>query len=375
MLRLCLLCLTPLTPRQPHDIVDLISNSEFLSTGSKMSLIDDLAWPKISTSLGTKPETHFLSHQENEHPGTHITRGAGTSPLQELHDVRVDNFTSPYKPCRHTKDPLNHDKYFTAHRRMERREKQIRNIEKERAQHEKMQLDRLLNALQGHDWLRVMGVTGITEMERRLYEPKRTYFIMEVSALLQKFKMWKREEKRRKVENSQFASSWISKSTENSGMDADDQDAGPSALYGRQDAVSPFQSLNEHSESTGLKTDDIDAWAARQLHQEAMSALPENSQKAAFKPQPFRDRPLRTSGTCNDSFTLESNSTALGRAGRKPLESTATKNSREVSNQAFGHSIPIFSRSTFQLSPCILTKEAIRDCRRRKRRRRRDQKQ
>ena len=66
--------------------------------------------------------------------------------------------------------------------------------------HEKVQLERLLEGLRGHDWLRVMGISGITETEKKLYEPKRDHLIREVKILLEKFRLWKEEEKRRKVE-------------------------------------------------------------------------------------------------------------------------------------------------------------------------------
>lgn len=66
--------------------------------------------------------------------------------------------------------------------------------------HEKVQLERLLDGLKGHDWLRVMGISGITDGEKKAYEPKRDYFVKEVLILLEKFREWKEEEKRRKVE-------------------------------------------------------------------------------------------------------------------------------------------------------------------------------
>ncbi len=99
-----------------------------------------------------------------------------------------------------TRDPMSDAFYLKAHRRAERQEKQLRNIEKERAMHEKVQLERLLDGLKGHDWLRVMGISGITDGEKKAYEPKRDYFIKEVLILLEKFREWKEEEKRRKVE-------------------------------------------------------------------------------------------------------------------------------------------------------------------------------
>ena len=99
-----------------------------------------------------------------------------------------------------TRDPMSDAMYLKAHRRAERQEKQLRNIEKERAMHEKVQLERLLDGLKGHDWLRVMGISGITDGEKKAYEPKRDYLIKEVLILLEKFREWKEEEKRRKVE-------------------------------------------------------------------------------------------------------------------------------------------------------------------------------
>lgn len=97
-------------------------------------------------------------------------------------------------------DPLADSVYFAPHRRAERKEKQLRNIEKERAMHEKAQLERLLDGLQGHDWLKVMGITGVTDGERRDWEPKRAYFIKEVQALVDKFRLWREEEKRLKTQ-------------------------------------------------------------------------------------------------------------------------------------------------------------------------------
>lgn len=97
-------------------------------------------------------------------------------------------------------DPLADSFFFTQHRRAERKEKQLRNIEKERAMHEKVQLERLLDGLQGPDWLKVMGITGVTDGERKDWEPKRDFFVKEVEALVDKFRVWKEEEKRLRAE-------------------------------------------------------------------------------------------------------------------------------------------------------------------------------
>jgi hypothetical protein len=66
--------------------------------------------------------------------------------------------------------------------------------------HEKLQLERLLDGLQGPDWLKVMGITGVTDGERKDWEPKRDFFVKEVEALVDKFRIWKEEEKRLRAE-------------------------------------------------------------------------------------------------------------------------------------------------------------------------------
>ena len=66
--------------------------------------------------------------------------------------------------------------------------------------HEKLQLERLLDGLQGPDWLKVMGITGVTDGERGKWEEKRRWFVSEVEALVDKFRVWKEEEKRVRAE-------------------------------------------------------------------------------------------------------------------------------------------------------------------------------
>ncbi|KAI1872261.1 uncharacterized protein JN550_003980 [Neoarthrinium moseri] len=97
-------------------------------------------------------------------------------------------------------DPLPDSAYEPAHRKAERLEKSIRNTEKGRAQHEKDQIIRLLGELQGPDWLRTMGVSGITESKKKTFEPARDHFIRGCQAILDKFRWWSLEEKKRKLE-------------------------------------------------------------------------------------------------------------------------------------------------------------------------------
>ena len=117
--------------------------------------------------------------------------------------------------------------------------------------HEKVQLERLLDGLRGHDWLRVMGISGITDGEKKAFEPKRDYFIREVRTLLVKFQEWKEEEKRRKVEKEE--------SMQDEEEEQDDEEEEVESEGGESDGDPPDYT-------------DVDASAARQLHQEAILA-------------------------------------------------------------------------------------------------------
>ncbi|KAF2831104.1 hypothetical protein CC86DRAFT_366565, partial [Ophiobolus disseminans] len=123
-------------------------------------------------------------------------------PAQSSTTYQVLDYASVARAVRNDadEDPLADSHFFTQHRRAERKEKQLRNIEKERAMHEKVQLERLLDGLQGPDWLKVMGITGVTDGDRRDWEGKRDFFIREVEALVDKFRIWKEEEKRLRAE-------------------------------------------------------------------------------------------------------------------------------------------------------------------------------
>ncbi|KAJ5708449.1 hypothetical protein N7488_008250 [Penicillium malachiteum] len=184
------------------------------------------------------------------------------NPLEKLYDCEPISLP---RVTRHSSenDPLSEELYFKSHRRFERQEKQLRNIERDRAQHEKQQLDRLLEELRGQDWLRVMGLTGVHENEKKLYEPKRDILIQELVALLNKFQAWKDEEKRRKIAKEKTAPTG---------------DAEAESRRSRKRSRPAEETTEESSLSPQLATpstpdpSDVDALAARQLHQEARSA-------------------------------------------------------------------------------------------------------
>ena len=219
-------------------------------------------------------------------------------------------------------DPLSPSHYFSSHRRAERQEKQLRNIEKERAQHEKVQLERLLDGLKGHDWLRVMGISGITDTEKKTFETKRDYFIREVEILLEKFRRWKEEEKRRKVEKE------ISETPESEREDSDDDDG----------------------------SSDVDILAARQLHREAQSHSRRKVKLRLLPPAPPPEEKPLTS-FYSKPYLREA---ALG------------KHRRGRTRFAFGEVLPEIEELDFELPDDFLTEDRIRASRRRGRAARRD---
>jgi hypothetical protein len=131
-------------------------------------------------------------------PPTSTSTAVTPSPSHSSISYQILDYTSIPTPSSTSPvtDPLSDPYYIIPHRRAERKEKQLRNIEKSRAMHEKLQLERLLDGLQGPDWLKVMGITGVTDGERKGWEGKRDWFIGEVEALVDKFRVWKEEEKR-----------------------------------------------------------------------------------------------------------------------------------------------------------------------------------
>lgn len=156
--------------------------------------------PKTRCHDGAFGQPARLGHDKSSNTDSRTNDGKNSGGL-ELNGAERLDFSSAEWHTRHiAEDPLTDEFYFKAHRRAERGEKQHRNREKESAQHEQSQLERILEELKGHAWLKTMGITGITDSEKKIYEPKRIIFIQRVTALLDKFRAWKEEEKRRKAE-------------------------------------------------------------------------------------------------------------------------------------------------------------------------------
>lgn len=181
-------------------------HTEFLDVDTPIYIVDEPI--KSKTPAAATPETSRSSASPTRSrkakptsPPRHASNPS-IPPAQSSTTFQVLNYATIANAIRYDdgEDPLADSVYFAQHRRAERKEKQLRNIEKERAMHEKVQLERLLDGLQGPDWLKVMGITGVTDGERKDWEHKRDYFVKEVEALVDKFRVWKEEEKRLRAE-------------------------------------------------------------------------------------------------------------------------------------------------------------------------------
>ncbi|GAP85364.1 hypothetical protein SAMD00023353_1001500 [Rosellinia necatrix] len=292
-------------------------------------------------------------------------------------------------------DPLPDSQFEPAHKRAERLEKSIRNTERGRAQHEKDQIIRLLGELQGHDWLRTMGVNGVTESRRKSFEPARDHFIRGCQAILDKFRLWSQEEKRRKLERER-ALAEETDSEEDVGREAEDEkeddedqdqdqeeeeddddeeeeadDGECSEGAGSIDDVDMADVENElgddlASEGEPPEYSDVDA-AARQLHAEAMErakyATPTSPRLARGEPLPV----------VLDSTPREFTSFFEKKHQRDAALSKGRRRGRTV--LAWGHPIPDMSEYNFELPDFCLDEDTLRTRERQKRRERRHRKQ
>jgi hypothetical protein len=165
--------------------------SEFLTSGTVLYIADTKN--KVSQAKPPQPARTEVPDSQEE-PAIDDSTSAQQSRQIESVDLSIyKKEAAVFK-----EDPLGDHLYVKAHRRAERKEKQLRNIEKEHALHEKAELEKLLDDLRGSEWLRAMGVTGVADTDRKKYMTHRDYFISRVVALLDKFTAWKDQEKEHK---------------------------------------------------------------------------------------------------------------------------------------------------------------------------------
>jgi hypothetical protein len=297
-----------------------------------------------------------------------------------LHDAqRVDfSFIEKHFKEEGGEDPLSDEYFESIHRKPERQERAIRNSDKGRAQHEKDQVIRLLEGLQGHDWLKLMGVSGITDSRKKEYEPAREHFIKGCEAIIEKFRIWREEEKRRKLER-EAALAEAEEEEEDEAEDEEeeveeeeceeeeeDEGEGEEELAEDEDEEEDDEEEEDGDVSDGDPPDysDVDASAARQLHEEAIARsapLPRHhgGRSKALPPAPTAPHQLEKDFT---SFFAKPHlrEAALGKTRRSGRSSAA-----------WGHPVPDVLETDFDLPEEYRNEELLKAHARRKRRDRR----
>lgn len=259
-----------------------------------------------------------------------------------LNEAQRVDFSFLDSHCKDTdKNPLPDSFFENVHKKPERHEKVIRNTDKGRAQHEKDQVIRLLEGLQGHDWLKLMGVSGVTDSRKKDFEPARDHFIKGCLAIIEKFKTWREEEKRRRMEREQAAAI----GAEDEDDDEDDKDSGNVS-----DGDPPDYS-------------DVDASAARQLHEEAvarsapLAPAKRPKAKAEEAPPPVHVEEKEFTSFFSKPYLREAALHKHRRSGR--------------SVSAWGQPVPEIGKEYFELPEEYRDEETLKDHARRKRRDRR----
>ncbi|KAH7027474.1 something about silencing, SAS, complex subunit 4-domain-containing protein [Microdochium trichocladiopsis] len=298
-------------------------------------------------------------------------------------------------------DPLADSFYSPSHRKAARLEKSIRNTERSRAQHEKDQIVRILGDLQGHDWLRTMGVNGVTETRKKSFEPAREHFIRGCQAILGKFRHWSQEEKRRKLEKERaLAEEEEDEDDEEETLNDDsdvsevshddnvqgsgDDDVGrprfKRAAAPRTRALRNVEMSEEHDEdedndeeSDGDPPDssDVDASIARQLRDEAALAR-EKYQKSHPTKRPRSDSFAQSSEQDSPSRRRDFTSFFHKRHQRDAALNRSRRRGRIA--VAWGHDVPEFDVYDFDLPDELRDPETMKTRERQKRRARREAK-
>lgn len=343
-------------PNYEDVMFDAPKEDDFITVDSNIYIADDTA----RTTKAETPSPAKAGKQAKTSPKNAQSNGVAT-PSTPQHSApaysngvqAVDLSTYLRHASGDQEDPLAESHFLKAHKRAERKEKQLRNIERERAMHEKVQLDRLLDGLQGHDWLKVLGITGVTDGEAKRYERKRDYFISEVQALVDKFTEWKEEEKRQRLEKE-------------------------AALAAEREAEEASEEFSRTSASVEPPSSDLNASAARQLQQETASALKTSNAAGRAK--------HHASSTNTPTIKLRAPaqppappipyrppSPITSFYSKRHLRDAALKKTRQGRNvTAFGQAVPEMEEQEFELPEEYITQDVLKASARERRRRKRE---
>ncbi|KAK4192833.1 something about silencing, SAS, complex subunit 4-domain-containing protein [Podospora australis] len=263
--------------------------------------------PIVITADAAPCTTRSLPHIEPTFP-IHSYSDALYTTLFDAKEVDLDFLSQPYtNKSPDDQDPLPDSLYEPYHKKSERQEKSVRNHERGYAQHEKEVVLRLLDGLQGYDWLRVMGVSGVTETKKKEFEGPREQFIKGCHTILDKFKRWTAEEKRiRKERERREAERRAARDATTTTEGDEDEEGGEEQEIPNSDAddedveESDEDQVEEIADTDDERSDDDsddETSIAKQLREEAALAKRKNKvtkkPKAAPPPLPSQSKSRR----------------------------------------------------------------------------------
>ncbi|KAH8682466.1 something about silencing, SAS, complex subunit 4-domain-containing protein [Xylariales sp. PMI_506] len=337
--------------------------------------------PQLQTKIDAEAAQ---KHAHRPNLDRYPIRSYGDGLFTDLFDSQQIDFTFLGTSHRSnvTADPLPDSHFEPAHRKAERLEKSIRNTEKGRAQHEKDQIIRLLGELQGPDWLRTMGVSGVTESKKKTFEPARDHFVRGCQAILDKFRWWSQEEKRRKLDReralaeeaedvgrevSQEPDEEQDEDDEAAGDDAEEEEGAEESVQGQDvemaDAGSAEESPGSVSESDPPDSSDVDASIAKQLREEVLASAKFTS-SASLKRS--RGEPLLTP----ELDVKREFRSFFEKKHEREVALSNVRRSRRIA-KAWGHDVPEAEEGNFNLTEEYRDEETMKARERRKRRDRR----
>lgn len=318
----------------------MLTFADFLNIDTPIIIVDSN--PPVENQPQEKSPKFSKLRRANGNPPPPRIRVFPDALFTDLYDTKRVDFAFLDKHCKvNPKDDPLPDSYFdVAHKKAERLERSIRNSEKGRAQHEKDQVIRLLEGLQGSDWLKVMGVSGITESKKKDYAPARDYFTKGCVAILEKFRTWREEERRRKLEKEKAMAEALEEDEEGGQSDGDPPDysdvdhAAASQLH--QEAIARSAPLASRTTEKRIRVepkaptmDELEKefrsfYSKRHLREAAIGKHRRSGRSSSAWGQPIPDvieRDFELPGEYRDKETLEANARRKRRDRRVSRES------------------------------------------------------
>jgi hypothetical protein len=154
----------------------------------------------------------------NPSPINSLTNGLSSKPLPEnlqeeptivklrnqpieIIDLEGELLKSHVQYSEPLSDPLDDELYFAPHRAEERREKRIRNIERDQLAHNAQRIEQDLEKLHNPDWIKSIGLSNlvVARCSRKELDARKERLMTHLEGILEKHKAWKEDERRKKL--------------------------------------------------------------------------------------------------------------------------------------------------------------------------------